>query len=292
MASLRAKLRQKKYAKPAQQLTDSIGVRVITYYRDDVDRVADRLKERFEINAEESTDRRRQLDVQEFGYTSVQLIARLKHSEIQAPQYQALGGRWFEVQIRSILEHAWAEIEHEVVYKAGVEYSDEVLRRFAALAAGLELLDGQFLVLRGQRNVLVEGYRDRYRGRLDPRQPFDAARLLGFLEAVRPLGRSWRQAAQEGKPFAAGLERSCVEALKAVGLGTAASLRAMLSSARFRGAVRYFAAAQGIAPAQLSHLAVVVVAVAVKDARHIQQHVPEIVFDPAIAGLVQRRAQR
>jgi hypothetical protein len=52
--------------------------------------------------------------------------------------------RWFEIQVRSLLEHAWAEIEHEIVYKSGITQPDAVRRRFAALAGSLELFDSEF----------------------------------------------------------------------------------------------------------------------------------------------------
>jgi hypothetical protein len=201
-----------------------------------------------------------------------------------------LGRRWFEIQIRSILEHAWAEIEHEVVYKAGVDYPTAVRRRFAALAGSLELLDAEFLSLRAVRNDLIDNYRNIYDSGREPRKPFDVARLLGFLEAIRPEGRSWRQAAADGLPFAAGLDTTCVEALQTVGLGTAASLRTFLHSRAFRRALRGFAANQGTDPAHTSHLAIVVVAVAIKEARTIRSHFPEIMYDPAITALVARRA--
>jgi len=66
----------------------------------------------------------------------------------------------------------------------------------------------------------------------------------------------------------------------------------MLSSPRFRYALYSFAAASGVAPAKVSHLASVVLAVVVKKARIIQQHFPEMMFDPAISAVVQKRAQR
>src|SRR2546426_985006 len=154
--SLRAKLRRKKYTRPKQQVTDTIGIRVITYYRDDVDRVADRLRREFDTSAKHTTDKRLALGLRDFGYRSVHLIARLKPAQILTPQHQTLRDRWFEIQIRSVLEHAWAEIEHEIVYKAGVNYSPSVLRRFAALAGSLELLDREFRSLCAARIDLIQ----------------------------------------------------------------------------------------------------------------------------------------
>ena len=120
---------------------------------------------------------------------------------------------------------------------------------------------------------------------------FDVARLLGFLEASRP-GLSWRQAAADGVPIRAGLDDSCVEALKAVGLGTPSSLSSMFRSSRFRYALRSFAALQGISQTDVSHLASVVLAVVVKDAGVVDHHFPEIINDPAIRHFFERRTNR
>ena len=286
--SLRMKLRQKRYTSPNREITDTIGVRIITYHRDDVDRIADRLIREFDIDKENTIDKRLALGVREFGYRSVQLIARLKATQVLTKDHRPLRNRWFEIQIRSLLEHAWAEIEHEIVYKAGVRYPDDIKRRWAAIAGSLEVLDREFLSLRAARDELIQTYREQYKKGASPRRRFDVARLLGFLEAVRPEGRSWRQAAEEGTPFASGLEASCVDALAAVGLGTPASLRAVMNLRSFRYYISSFATSQGISPAEVSHLAIVVFAVAMKNARMLQYHFPEIMYDPTVVALVRR----
>jgi hypothetical protein len=80
-----------------------------------------------------------------------------------------------------------------------------------------------------------------------------------------------------------------VEALKAVGLGTPASLTTLIKTGRFQRAVNSFAADQGIAPAQVSHVAVVVLAVAVKNLPMVKRHFPEFLNDPALAAILQVR---
>ncbi|MEM7122339.1 MAG: hypothetical protein AAF563_13730 [Pseudomonadota bacterium] len=287
--SVLRKIRRKHYSDPDKQVTDLIGVRVITFYSDDVDAIAARLQDNLDINLPESIDKRVQLGLREFGYRSVQLIARLKPAHPSTEDFKVLKGRWFEIQVRSILEHAWAEIEHEVVYKSGVRFPEEVVRRFASLAGTLELLDSEFLALRQERDDLIDGYRHAYTKHGDDRRAFDVARLLGYLEAARPKGLSWRQAEEAGTPFHAGLDSSCVDALKAVGLGTARSLSDVFKSRRFRYAASSFAASQGIAPKSVSHVAAVVLALVVTDANVIRRHFPDVVFDSAIEEMIERR---
>jgi hypothetical protein len=143
-----------------------------------------------------------------------------------------------------------------------------------------------------KRNELIENYVARYKSKLDQHKPFDVARLLAFLETKLPDGRSWRKAESEGSPFASGLEVSCVEALRAAGLVTAASLKATLTSSKFRSAAKSFASLSGIGPAQVSHLAIVVLAVAVKNLNVVRLHFPEMMFDSAITTVVERRSSR
>jgi ppGpp synthetase/RelA/SpoT-type nucleotidyltranferase len=288
--SMRSKLRRKSYQDPAKQMTDVVGVRVITYYRDAVDPVVGVLRRAFEIDHNLSTDKRRALGLRDFGYRSVHLIARAKSAQTRGNSF--LKNYQFEIQVRSILEHAWAEIEHEIVYKSGVNLEDDTLRRFAALAGSLEIFDGEFLALRAQRNELVDKYVARYRKKLDQHKSFDVARLLAFLETRFPDGRSWRKAAEEGIPFVSGLEVSCVEALRASSLATPASFKKTLASPKFRSAIKSFASLSGVSPAQVSHLAIVVLAVGAKQLRVLQHHFPEMMFESAITTVVERMSSR
>jgi ppGpp synthetase/RelA/SpoT-type nucleotidyltranferase len=74
------------------------------------------------------------------------MIVRLKGPRSKPPEFAFARGKWFEIQVRSILEHAWAEIEHEVVYKSGMEFPGQFKRRFAAIAGLLEMIDKDFLM--------------------------------------------------------------------------------------------------------------------------------------------------
>jgi ppGpp synthetase/RelA/SpoT-type nucleotidyltranferase len=282
-ASLRGKLRRKRYDNPQKQLKDLVGVRVITYYRDDVDPIVAKLRKSLEVDEKESTDKRQSLGLRNFGYRSVHLIARPRGVRGLSGGHPFLREHWFEIQVRSLLEHVWAEIEHEVVYKAGVKQPEETTRRFAALAGTLELLDAEFLALRKERTTLITRYVGLYKAKKELGSTFDAARLLAFLLVVRP-GQTWPTSTAE-EPVGSGLEAICVEALKAAGLSKPSSLAALLRSKRFTSALRSFAALKGIAPEAVSHLAVVVIAVAVKKPSLINIHFPEMKFDPAIVQL-------
>lgn len=287
--SLRLKLRRKGYRNPARQVTDKIGVRVISYYENDVPPIAAALSQQLEINLKKSEDKRQQLDLREFGYLSVHLIARTKGTWARSPRYAALRNIWFEIQVRSILEHAWAEIEHEVVYKSGVKYPDSVRRRFARLAGTLELLEEEFLSLRQQPSDLVNLYLDRFEDGLSEADPLDAARLIALLEAERPDLVGWRRAAADGKAFPVRIEAFCVEALKAVNIKTVKGLRGVLRSRSFKNAVRRYAGFESEAP---THLALSLIAVALRSAVTFKDYFPSMSANPAMVAVFQMARAR
>src|SRR5690348_4104522 len=64
--SLREKIQRKSYRSPGRQVTDKIGLRIITYYRDDVDRVSEILRSRFAVNLKKSVDKRTALGLTSF----------------------------------------------------------------------------------------------------------------------------------------------------------------------------------------------------------------------------------
>jgi putative GTP pyrophosphokinase len=131
------------------QFHDILGLRVITFFAEDVDRVARVIEKEFEIDSARTKDKRAAIDPDRFGYLSVHYGARLGRSRRRLSEWSAYSNVWFEVQIRSVLQHAWAEIEHDLGYKSSVgSVPAEFRRRFSRLAGMLEMADEQFELLR------------------------------------------------------------------------------------------------------------------------------------------------
>ncbi|MGC9411302.1 GTP pyrophosphokinase [Streptomyces sp. DZ1-3] len=129
-------------------LTDMLGVRIVTYFPDDVDYVANLIRQEFAIDEDNSTDKRALLDPDRFGYLSLHFVASLGGGRAQFAEYARFSDLTFEIQIRSILQHAWAEIEHDLGYKSSSAVPVEIRRRFSRIAGLLEVADNEFQEIR------------------------------------------------------------------------------------------------------------------------------------------------
>jgi len=147
---------QKKYLDPERDyqrlddITDLAGLRVITYYEDDVDRAVQVMKQEFAVDSENSIDKR-ETDPDRFGYSGVNLICKHAKKRTQDVEYRKFEGLCCEIQVTSILGHAWSEIEHEW-YDLKDAYPDKIKRRFSRLAALFDLADSEFRDIRKERS--------------------------------------------------------------------------------------------------------------------------------------------
>ncbi|MBP5549465.1 MAG: hypothetical protein J6X63_03160 [Bacteroidales bacterium] len=138
--SLAGKLEMKgsKYAS-LKDITDIIGLRVITFYTDDVDKVASAVERMFTIDWANSIDKRKAHEIDSFGYLSLHYICSMPDFPYR-----------FEIQMRTILQHAWANMNHDTGYKSGVEVPRRYFRNMSRLAGMLELIDDEFSKIRSE----------------------------------------------------------------------------------------------------------------------------------------------
>ncbi len=128
--------------------TDICGVRIITYFADEVDKVAKIIEEEFGIDREHSIDKRNALDPDRFGYLSLHYVAKMSPNRLQLRENRGFTKCQVEIQIRSILQHSWAEIQHNLGYKTAQSVPRELQRRFSRLAGLLEIADDEFTAIR------------------------------------------------------------------------------------------------------------------------------------------------
>ena len=174
--SLAGKLSRKgvKYT-TLSDITDLVGARVITFYTADVDRIASMAEQLFEIDWQNSVDKRRLHELDSFGYNSLHYICKMPGYDFR-----------FELQLRTTLQHAWAAINHDTGYKSGIEIPREYLRRINRLAGLLELADDEFSRIRTE----ITDYRRRVqnlvqKGQLDD-VLLDGDTFASYLQA-KPL---------------------------------------------------------------------------------------------------------
>lgn len=134
-------------------VTDIVGLRVVTFYSADVDKVAAIVNEAFVVDRRNSVDKRKQHRLDSFGYNSLHYICRLPKTIVDDPDIPLLNELRFEIQMRTALQHVWSTLDHDTGYKGDVKIPHEYMRQFNRMAGMLELMDEEFSRL---RNVLVD----------------------------------------------------------------------------------------------------------------------------------------
>lgn len=131
-----------------EEITDLAGVRITTYFADDVDRVANAIRDEFFIDQQASIDKRLYIDPNRFGYMSLHYVVSFSSGRADLLEYAKFKNLKCEIQVRSILQHAWAEIEHDLGYKSDAGVPSILKRKFARVASLLELADDEFSSIR------------------------------------------------------------------------------------------------------------------------------------------------
>jgi putative GTP pyrophosphokinase len=120
-------------------MADKSGARIICKFKEDVEMVADYIREEFEILKEE--DKSSFLKLNEIGYKSLHFDIRLKKEYTSNEIFQDFGELIGEIQVRTLCEDIWAEINHDIGYKSLGKLPDEIARQIYCLGGLFEIAD-------------------------------------------------------------------------------------------------------------------------------------------------------
>ncbi len=156
--SFREKIRRKtsKYSNPLKEITDLCGLRIIVYYQKDIEIIDRIIKSNFKVDAENSVDKSKILNSNEFGYLSNHYVVELNDDRCNLTEWKPYESMWAEIQLRTVLQHSWAAISHELEYKSKYDIPDLLKRKLYRLAGLFELADEQFGEVKEEQFLLAQ----------------------------------------------------------------------------------------------------------------------------------------
>ena len=121
-----------KYVDPLNQIQDQVGARIVTYYLDDLQRIEKGVRKYFRpIESQDVVPE----SESEFGYFGKHLVLFVPKEFLVAPPSKETCPCFFELQIKTLFQHAWGEANHDLGYKPPWEWSSEDKRRIACASA-------------------------------------------------------------------------------------------------------------------------------------------------------------
>jgi ppGpp synthetase/RelA/SpoT-type nucleotidyltranferase len=156
LASFLEKMQRKSYSDPLDKISDLAGARVVCLYRSDIDRVSEVIRSEFHVV--EEIDKLRELGVAQFGYGARHFVVGLG-SATSGARYDDLKALRCEVQVRTVVQDAWAIIQHHMVYKKEDEVPKPLQRKMNSLAGLFEAVDDSFESIREEREAYLHTMR-------------------------------------------------------------------------------------------------------------------------------------
>ena len=142
------------YDDPLAQIQDQVGARVIVFYKRDVEAVSEVLEQYLR-----PLERKEHVPDShwKFGYFGRHWVFALPADVIPADLELPDTPRFFELQVKTLFQHAWSEANHDLAYKASTDLTPDQQRRFAYTAAQAWGADRVFEELRKELNEAGPG---------------------------------------------------------------------------------------------------------------------------------------
>ena len=193
------------YPDPLVGITDLAGVRVIVFFPKTLAGVERCINDEFSVI--ERADKAEELIASgKFGYQSIHYLVKLKTSRTALPEYRRFEGVIAEIQVRTILQHAWAEMEHDIQYKSIATIPPLIRRRFMSLAGMLEIADREFQAIQDEDEMLRQQERSTVQEGL--------AGVVDLQQKVAPLEiqiRETQESRQVGSTYLTGSARALLD---------------------------------------------------------------------------------
>lgn len=184
--SIKEKIQRKGYKNAFEEIEDICGLRIICYYLSDIDRISEIISTEFKVL--EQQDKSDLLGEKEFGYRSNHFIIKINSDWTSAPNYRGLETYKAEIQVRTVLMHAWAEIEHKLNYKSSQQTPEMFRRKLYRLSAKFEEADEQFEDLKNNITTYKSEIKEVIQGSTENTKfdiEFNLETLTSFLDFKR-----------------------------------------------------------------------------------------------------------
>lgn len=188
----------KAYVDPLAELTDLTGIRIIAYYQDDALAIGSLIEEEFVVRGVSGAGDGESPG--EFGYRSAHYIVQLSDARASLIEWGGLGGLKAEIQVRTVLQHAWAAISHKLQYKREEDVPRTLRRKLSRLSALFEIADDEFSALKNASGVLMHQISERL-SIGDQRIAIDKLSVRRYLETSPKIEKLCKSAGAAGFHF-------------------------------------------------------------------------------------------
>lgn len=168
----------KSYKDPINEITDLCGIRIIAYYEDEVEKIENIIRSEFSVDEKNSLIHSN--SGAEFGYRSSHFIININQKRAQLKEWNYFSNFTAEIQVRTVLQHAWAAISHKLQYKQEADVPQILKRKLFRLSALFELADDEFISLRDASTELKNTV-EKQIGDGNLNLPLDITSIAGIL---------------------------------------------------------------------------------------------------------------
>jgi len=217
------KVKRKAYRNPMKELTDLSGIRVITFFESQVDEIAKIVESTFSIDGKNSLNKSDLLGIDRLGYRSVHFVCDLGKSRTKLSEYASFKGLRFEIQIRTVLQHAWAELAHDRNYKFSGVLPAEIQRELNLYAGMIEIADKGF----DELSTKIDDYIRELKTRAESGEPDIELNSLSLAEFIQEKSDRFSFDIRPNKDDS--LSKRIVKELRAFGISTISDLNNLIT---------------------------------------------------------------